>query len=307
MPLLEISNLSVTFGGGFLLKNLFWALRDINLSLEEKESLTILGESGSGKSTLAKVLVRLIKPTGGEVLYKGKNIFGDWGKEYTKEVSIVFQDPRSSLNPRYTVWEAVEEPLKVHKVPKNRREELVEKYLLWSKVDRELWSRKVINLSGGQRQRVAIARALVLEPALVIADEPTSALDLSVQYEILKLFVKLKTELGKSLIFITHDVRIGAKVSDKTAVLLGGRLMEIGKTPEVLKKPFHPYTEFLLSSLPVSSPYERRPVEDVEVKTLRDEGCPFRTVCKRALPQCNIFPKEPIKRGDRKVWCYNPF
>jgi len=306
MPLLEIKNLSVAFGGGFLSKKLFWALREINLSLEKGESLTILGESGSGKSTLAKVIVRLTKPHTGEVLYKGKNIFGDWGRDYTKEVSIVFQDPRSSLNPRYTVWEAVEEPLKVHKIPQNRRKELVEKYLTWSKVDRNLWGKRIINLSGGQRQRVAIARALVLEPTLVIADEPTSALDLSVQYEILQLFVRLKTELGKSLIFITHDVRIGAKVSDKTAVLLGGRLMELGKTEEVLKEPLHPYTEFLLGSLPASSPYGRKPVEDVEVKTLRDQGCPFRSVCKRALPECNIFPQNPIKIGNRKVWCYNP-
>ena len=306
MPLLEIKNLSVAFGGGFLSKKLFWALRDINLSLESGESLTILGESGSGKSTLAKVIVRLIKPHTGEVLYKGKNIFGDWGRDYTKEVSIVFQDPRGSLNPRYTVWEAVEEPCKVHKIPQNRRKELVQKYLTWSRVDKNLWDKRIINLSGGQRQRVAIARALVLEPTLVIADEPTSALDLSVQYEILQLFVRLKTELGKSLIFITHDVRIGAKVSDRTAVLLGGRLMELGKTKEVLKRPLHPYTEFLLSSLPASSPYERKPVEDVEVKTLRDQGCPFRSVCKRALPECNIFPQNPIKIGNRKVWCYNP-
>ena len=300
--LLKIENLSVSFSqNSFFKRKIFYALRDINLHLEGGKSLTLLGESGSGKTTLGKVLVRLIKPTKGKILFRGKDIFS-LGKEYTKEVSMVFQDPRSSLNPNYTVWEAVEEPLIVHNIPKRTRKERVEKVLTLADVDRELWFRKTEELSGGQRQRVAIARALVLEPSLIVADEPTSALDLSVAYGILKLFEILKKK--RSLVFITHDIRVGVRVGDFIALLLKGRLLEFSPAGDFVKKPLHPYGEYLLSSLPARDPFERKVtfLEEVENETSSD-GCPFINLCPYREERCKEFPP-PIRFENRTVYCW---
>jgi peptide/nickel transport system ATP-binding protein len=301
--LLQLENVSfsVPLKGFFFKKKPFWILRNVNLSLEKRESLALLGESGSGKTTIGRLIVRLLKPTEGKILFKGKDIFS-LDKEYTKKVSMIFQDPRSSLNPNYTVWETVEEPLIVHKVPKNKRKEWVERKLTEAKVPTDLWHKKTSELSGGQRQRVAIARALVLEPELVVADEPTSALDLSVQYEILQLFQNIRRYRG--LIFITHDIRIAAKVTDKVALLLGGRLLEISPTKEFVKKPLHPYGEFLLKNLPASSPFKRSHESIIDTKTLRDEGCPFRPVCPYREKRCEEFPPKVKLEEDREVYCW---
>ena len=312
--LLEIKNLSVSFrrNGLFFKKKPFWALKNINLTLEKEETLALLGESGSGKTTLGRVIVRLIKPTEGQVLFKGRDIFSQWKREYTKEVSMIFQNPREAINPRFTVWEAVSEPLIVHKVNKNLLKERVEKYLLWAGIDKNLFHRRVEFLSGGQRQRVAIARALVLEPTLVVADEPTSALDMSLQYEILKLFKKIKTELKISQIFITHDIRTAAAVSDRVAVMLGGRIMEVGPTKEVIKNPLHPYTRYLLENMPVSSPFLRdknKKTDQGELfQSVRDQGCPFRFVCPQRELKCTLFPpKVVIEQNNlrREVYCWH--
>ncbi|NPA14173.1 MAG: ABC transporter ATP-binding protein [Aquificae bacterium] len=312
--LLEIKNLSVSFrrNGLFFKKKPFWALKNINLTLEKEETLALLGESGSGKTTLGRVIVRLIKPTEGQVLFKGRDIFSQWKREYTKEVSMIFQNPREAINPRFTVWEAVSEPLIVHKVNKNLLKERVEKYLLWAGIDKNLFHRRVEFLSGGQRQRVAIARSLVLEPTLVVADEPTSALDMSLQYEILKLFKKIKTELKISQLFITHDIRTAAAVSDRVAVMLGGRIMEVGPTKEVIKNPLHPYTRYLLENMPVSSPFLRdknKKTDQGELfQSVRDQGCPFRFVCPQRELKCTLFPpKVVIEQNNlrREVYCWH--
>jgi oligopeptide/dipeptide ABC transporter ATP-binding protein len=312
--LLEIQNLSVSFrrNGLFFKKKPFWALKNINLTLEKEETLALLGESGSGKTTLGRVIVRLIKPTEGQVLFKGRDVFSQWKREYTKEVSMIFQNPREAINPRFTVWEAVSEPLIVHKVNKNLLKERVEKYLLWAGIDKNLFHRRVEFLSGGQRQRVAIARALVLEPTLVVADEPTSALDMSLQYEILKLFRKIKTDLKISQIFITHDIRTAAAVSDRIAVMLGGRIMEVGPTKEVIKNPLQPYTRYLLENMPVSSPFLRdknKKTDQGELfQSVRDQGCPFRFVCPQRELKCTLFPpKVVIEQNNlrREVYCWH--
>jgi len=304
--LLKIENLSVAFSSPSLFKRKkFYALRDITLHLEEGKSLTLLGESGSGKTTLGRVIVRLLKPTEGKVFFRNRDIFR-LGKEYTKEVSMVFQDPRGSLNPRYTVWEAVEEPLIVHKFPKDLRRERVENVLSSAGVERSLWFRKTSELSGGQRQRVAIARALVLEPSLIVADEPTSALDLSIAYEILKLFENLKR--NKSLLFITHDIRIGVKLGDFIALLLKGRLLEYSPKGEFLKKPLHPYGEYLLNLLPTRNPNNRKISESLlSEEEFKEDipigGCPFFRYCPYAEGKCKLFPPG-VKIGKRTVWCW---
>ena len=302
--LLKIENLSVAFSSLSLFKRKkFYALRDINLQLEEGKSLTLLGESGSGKTTLGRVIVKLLKPTEGKVIFRNRDIFS-LGKEYTKEVSMVFQDPRGSLNPRYTVWEAVEEPLIVHKFSKDLREERVEKVLSSAGVERNLWFRKTAELSGGQRQRVAIARALVLDSSLIVADEPTSALDLSISYEILKLFEDLKRE--KSLIFITHDIRIGVRVGDKIALLLKGRLLEFSPTEAFVKKPLHPYGRYLFENLPLKSPFEREqniPFTQKMEDSSNYEECPFISRCPHKEERCKKFPP-PSKVGNSIIYCW---
>ena len=302
--LLELKNISVAYFGSFLFKRKpFFALKNISFSVNYRESVTILGESGSGKTTLGRLTVRLVKPTEGKVFLKGRNIFS-YGKEYTRKVSMVFQNPREALNPRYSVWGAVEEPLLVHGI-KNRKE-IVEKVLTSVDIEEKLWFRKTYQLSGGQKQRVAIARALALNPLLIVADEPTSALDLSMAYEILELFKKLKHK--QSLIFITHDVRMGTKVGEKIILLLGGRILEISPVKEFLEKPLHPYGVFLLNNLPVESPYKRKGnLKGMELETLRDEGCPFRINCPYNHEKCKLFPPERIvkvENGERRVWCW---
>jgi len=267
----------------------------------EGETVALLGESGSGKSTLGRLAVRLLRPTEGRVLFRGRDAFS-YGKEYTRRVSMVFQDPAASLNPRYTVWEAVEEPLLVHGFPKPQRVERVSRVLRWAKVDESLWRRKTASLSGGQKQRVAIARALVLEPELLVADEPTSALDLSVQYGILKLFESLKGRL--STLFITHDLRLAAKLADRVVLLLAGRVLEVSPAREFVRSPLHPYGVFLLESLPAKSPFERRDAPAAkEPRTLRDDGCPFRAACPHYRPECEVFPP-PVEVGNRLVFCH---
>ncbi len=300
--LLEFQNVSVSYlQRGFFSKKNFFGIRNVSFHLEEKETLAILGESGSGKSTIGKVILRLIFPTEGRALLKGKDIF-KYRRDYTKKVSAIFQDPAASLNPRYTVWKAVEEPLLVHGYSKQKRKELVEKALLWAKVEKHLWDKKTSLLSGGQKQRVAIARATVLNPLLIVADEPTAALDLSIQYEILKLFKELKK--NTSMVFITHDIRIAVHISDRILLLLGGRIMEISPTREFAKKPLHPYGDYLLKSIPVNSPYKRTLLDDIgEFKTLRDEGCPFRLACPHYEKKCEKYPPK-VEINGRVVYCW---
>ncbi len=305
--LLKVENLFFSYkSGGLFSPRRREVLKEITLSVGKKESLALLGESGSGKSTLGKLILRLLKPQRGKILFENRDAF-KLGKEYTRKVSAVFQDPRGSLNPRYTAWEAIEEPLIVHGFSKETRKKRVEYFLRRVKLKEDLWFKKTVSLSGGERQRVAIARALVLEPLLVVADEPTSALDLSVQYEILKIFSELRSE--RSLIFITHDIRAAAKITERTALMLSGRLLEISPTESFVKKPFHPYGRYLLESLPASSPFERKPVEEIEEQppTVEKEGCPFRFRCPERLPECEKFPPSAeVKLGEKtaKVWCW---
>ncbi|MDW8294171.1 MAG: ABC transporter ATP-binding protein [Aquificaceae bacterium] len=295
--LLRIEKLSKLFTLGLFFKRQVWALREVSFEVKRGEIFALVGESGSGKSTAGKVILRLEKPTSGSVLFEGKDPFR-MGKEYTSLVSAVFQDPRASLNPRMKVRDILEEPLLVHG-EKDRREKAV-RALQKAGLDVNFLERKPENLSGGQRQRVAIARAIVLNPKLLVADEPTSSLDMSYRAGILELFSKLKGE-GISTLLITHDLRAVERIGDRVGVLYRGRLVEVGPAMDVLKKPLHPYTQYLISTMPVRHPSLRREYgedfsEDFEAL------CPFFSRCKQRLKECEEGVKE-VRIDGRVVSC----
>jgi len=284
--LLQIEEVSKAYPvrKGLFKKEDFYALKGVSLSVNRAEVLGVVGESGSGKTTLGKLILRLEKLTKGRILIEGRDIFS-LGKEYTRRVSVVFQDPRNSLNPRMTIREIVEEPLVVHGF--KNREKKVKEAIEKVHLDESFLGRKPDDLSGGQRQRVAIARAIVLEPDLIVADEPTASLDVSVQAEILRLFEELKKE-GIAFIFITHDIRVVEKIADRVAVLYGGMLMELGRKDEVLRAPMHPYTRFLLSNVPVRHPKERKEESYTESEyTVPQKGCPFAPRCPDYMKECS--------------------
>ncbi|AAC07852.1 ABC transporter ATP-binding protein [Aquifex aeolicus] len=297
MELLSIQNLTKVYKvpAGFLRKKNFFALKEVSLSIKQGDFLAIVGESGSGKSTLGKIILRLEKPTKGKVSFKGKDIFS-MGKEYTRKVSAVFQDPRSSLNPRMKVEEILEEPLIVHRV-KGRKERVL-KVLQRVRLSEELLEKRPLQISGGQAQRVAIARALILEPELIVADEPTASLDVSVQEEILELFKELNSK-GISFFFVTHDIRVVEKVANMVGVIYAGILMELGKKEEVLKNPLHPYTKFLLENVPVRHPKDRKPLKYLQEEevSIPEEGCPFYPRCPEAMEECKKFIRRSEVNG----------
>ncbi|MEN3027888.1 MAG: ABC transporter ATP-binding protein [Aquificaceae bacterium] len=295
--LLKVEKLSKLFTIGWFSKRQVWALREVSFEVKGGEVFALVGESGSGKSTAGKIILRLERPTSGNLLFEGKDPFR-MDKEYTRLVSAVFQDPRASLNPRMRVRDLLEEPLLVHGY-KDRKERVVQA-LQKAGLDADFLERKPESLSGGQRQRVAIARAIVLNPRLLVADEPTSSLDMSYRAGILELFLKLKGE-GISTLLITHDLRAVERIGDRVGVLYRGKLVETGSALDVLKNPLHPYTQYLISTMPVRHPSLRREYgEDFseDFETL----CPFFSRCKHRLKECEEGVKE-VKVDGRVVSC----
>lgn len=255
-PVLELRDTSVVFKtrtGSLFSPNKVQANKGINFQIYRNDIVGIVGESGCGKSTLAKVMVGLQKPTSGEVLFKGEQL--GWGrsarKQMGKSVSVVFQDPATSLNPRMSVQQQLLDPLNVHGVG-SHSDRLSRVRELLSLVGLPQSALNVLprQISGGQRQRVAIARALVLEPDVIIADEPTSALDVSVRAQVLNLLLDLKREMGLGLVFISHDINTVRYVSDRICVMLGGEIVEENATEEIFGNPQHEYTRELLSAVP---------------------------------------------------------
>ncbi|MCX8164408.1 MAG: ATP-binding cassette domain-containing protein [Aquificaceae bacterium] len=296
--LLEIENLWKVFTLGMLSKRHVWAVKGVSFDVRVGEIFSLVGESGSGKSTIGKIVLRLEKPTSGRMLFDGKDPFRE-GKAYTRLVSAVFQDPRSSLNPRMRVREIVEEPLLVH--GESSRKEKVIEALKKAGLGEEFLERKPESLSGGQRQRVAIARAIVVRPKLLVADEPTSSLDMSYRAGILQLFLKLKEE-NISTLLITHDLRAVETISDRVGVLYKGKLMEIGPAESVLKEPLHPYTQYLVSTIPIRHPSQRKqPSEDMPQEDL-ETACPYFSSCKQRLKECEDGVKE-VRVNGRLVSC----
>jgi len=320
-PILSVENLVKYFPvhSGLLHKIVghVKAVDDISFDVQEGEIFGLVGESGSGKSTVAKTIVQLYGLTGGTINFKGKNISAmtkQTAKWFRREVQMVFQDPKSSLNPRRSIASTLEDPLIIYGIGKSRREREERIRTLLGQV--EMSSRYMYKypsaLSGGQRQRIAIARALAVNPSFLALDEPTSALDVSVQAKLIGLFVKLKEELTLSYLFITHNLSLVRTIATRAAVMYVGRIYELGPIELLFHHPIHPYTKTLIAAAPVVTRDEER----VKPRQMSKEGeipspvnppsgCAFHPRCSVAQSRCSEALPSPveIERG-HFVWCH---
>jgi peptide/nickel transport system ATP-binding protein len=299
-PLVDIKNLSVHFpvkGGIFLrTQNVCKAVDGVDLQLFPGETLGLVGESGCGKSTLGKTLVRLIEPTGGTIQFDGQDITHmnrSQLKPIRKKIQMVFQDPADSLNSRHTVGKILEEPLVIHRQGDRAwREKKVAELLDQVGLPASAAEKFPFEFSGGQRQRIGIARSLALRPSLIVCDEPVSALDVSIQSQVLNLFLDLQTELKLTYLFIAHDLAVVKHVSDRIAIMYLGRIMEITDADTVYRDPRHPYTRALIEAIPEPKPKRRvrkKILEgDVPSPIHQPSGCPFHTRCPFAEERCRV-------------------
>ena len=291
------------------------AVDDISLDVYKGENLGLVGESGCGKSTLAKTILRLYAPTSGQILVRGKDISRLRGEALRRErpsMQMIFQDPYSSLNPRMSVYEILEEMITVHHmVEKHRVRERVGELLDMCGLSMDVAERFPGEFSGGQRQRIGIARALSLRPALIIADEPVSALDVSIQAQIINLLASLQKSLGLTLLFISHDLRVVRHITHRVAVMYLGGIVELGATEEVFQRPSHPYTAILIKAAPLLDPTQRRsdyaitgePPSPIDVPA----GCRFHPRCVFCRDRCRTEVPELREVGPaRSVACHYP-
>ncbi|WP_184503495.1 ABC transporter ATP-binding protein [Streptomyces botrytidirepellens] len=301
-PVLEVRDLAKLYPltRGALVKRQTGAVRavdTVSFDLRRGETLGVVGESGCGKSTLARLLVGLERPTAGSIRYRGEDIARLSGRALRavhRNIQMVFQDPYTSLNPRMTVGDIVGEPYEIHPeaAPKGDRRRAVQELLDVVGLNPEHINRYPHQFSGGQRQRIGIARGLALRPEVIVADEPVSALDVSVQAQVVNLLERLQDEFGLAYVFIAHDLSVVRHISDRVAVMYLGRFAETGTGPEIYDHPTHPYTQALLSAVPVPDPEARegrtRILLPGDVPSPADPptGCRFRTRCWRAEARC---------------------
>jgi oligopeptide transport system ATP-binding protein len=312
-PILEVRDLVKHFPVrvGVLFKHTIGHVRavdGVSFDLRRGETLGVVGESGCGKSTLAQVLMRLEPPTAGTVRFDGRDIFALRGGELRRlrrSIQIVLQDPYTSLNPRMTVGDIVGEPFEIHPevAPKGSRRAKVRELLDVVGLNPEHINRYPHQFSGGQRQRIGIARALALRPDVIICDEPVSALDVSIQAQVMNLLGQLQADFGLSYVFIAHDLSVVRHLSDRVAVMYLGKIVEVGTEEQIYSNPTHPYTQALLSAVPVADPTVRgqrqviRLEGDVPSPVDPPSGCRFRTRCWKAHEICAESEPELVTRG----------
>lgn len=296
------------------------AVDDVSFAIRPGETLGLVGESGCGKTTVGRTLLRLYKPTAGRIEFDG-NVLYDSEKKidvnmhpYRKQMQMVFQDPYSSLNPRMTVEDIIGEPLDVHKLysSKKERHEKIMELMETVGLNAEHATRYAHEFSGGQRQRIGIARALAVDPKFIVCDEPVSALDVSIQAQVVNMFEDLQKQRGLSYLFIAHDLLVVQHISDRIAVMYLGHMMELAEADELMDHPIHPYTESLLSAVPIPDPETARRSKrivlegDVPSPLHMPSGCPFRSRCKYATEQCAKERPELTDRGNgHMVACWN--
>ena len=318
-PIIELKDLRVWFPvhGGVFARHVadVKAVDGISLKVREGETLGVVGESGCGKSTLGKAVMGLVPVTSGSIQFQ--SVSGESVeltqlsrreyRPYRSEIQMIYQDPYSSLNPRLSVEEIVDEPLRVHHRSMNREQRRIRVEELLERVGlrKEQAERYPHEFSGGQRQRIGIARALATRPRIIIADEPVSALDVSIQAQVINLMQELQRDLGLTLIFIAHDISVVQHVSDRMVVMYLGNLVEVGQTEQIFRNPAHPYTRALLSAIPRPDPELKREGRimlegDVPSPMNKPSGCGFRTRCPIAQPSCSEQVPSMIQVGKRQ-------
>ncbi len=317
--LLEVKNLKMYFPimAGILRKHstaFVKAVDDVSFMIRKGETLGLVGESGCGKTTIGRCVLRIYVPTSGDIFFQDKEISRLPESEIRplrRQMQLIFQDPFSSLDPRQTAGSIVGEPLKIHSpsTPSERRERVEELFRLVG-LEPSMMRRYPHEFSGGQRQRIGIARALAMNPAFIICDEPVSALDVSIQAQIANLLEELKDRLGLTYLFISHDLSVVRHISDEVAVMYLGRIVEITAWQDLYENPLHPYTQALLSAVPIPDPFveeKRKPIlleGDVPSPINPPVGCAFHPRCPRATGECRevVPPLRVVGRG-RKVAC----
>lgn len=316
--ILKVDNLKVYFpvSNGFLKKKSFVkAVDGISFEIKKGETFGLVGESGCGKSTTGRAIVKIYKPTDGTVEFEGKDVTTIKGgdiKQFKKDMQMIFQDPYASLNPRMTVGEIIREPMDIHGIydTKEEREKRVRELLEIVGLKPDHIRRYPHEFSGGQRQRIGIARTLALNPKFIVCDEPISALDVSIQAQVINLLEEIQEKMGISYLFIAHDLSMVKHISDRIGVMYLGNMVEVGKSDDVYHHPLHPYTQALLSSVPIPDPkaagLKKRIVLEGELPSPIDppSGCVFRTRCPKATERC-AQEKPKLRSVDgRQVACF---
>lgn len=315
---LKVNNLKTYFDatkGLFAKKKVVKAVDDVSFEIYRGETFGLVGESGCGKSTLARTIVKLYEPTAGSVEINGKDIAGLKGeelKDFRKNIQYIFQDPYASLDPRMTVGEIIKEPMKIHGMYKTEEEMDARASSLLQIVGLkpDHIRRYPHEFSGGQRQRISIARTLALDPKFIICDEPISALDVSIQAQIINLLEQIQRELDISYLFIAHDLSMVKHISHRIGVMYLGQIVEVGESHTIYSNPKHPYSQALLSAVPVPDPIKGKAKQRImlggEIPSPLNppSGCPFRTRCPYAMDIC-AQERPPLKQyEDRKVACF---
>lgn len=294
------------------------AVDDVSFQIYKGETLGMVGESGCGKTTCGRTSIGLYDKTDGQVLYKGidvHNLSKKDRKKFKKEVQMVFQDPYGSLNPRMTVSDIIGEGIDIHHLAQNKaqRQEMIFKYLDMVGLNREHANRFIHEFSGGQRQRVGIARALAVQPEFIVLDEPISALDVSIQAQIVNLLIDLQKKMGLTYLFVAHDLSMIKHISDRVAVLYLGTLVELTTSKELYENPLHPYTQALLSAIPIPDPEVEKEREATKIRLEGDvpspmntkPGCKFFSRCRQAMPICEKeMPKLTNVGNEHFVACH---